>query len=46
MLHGLAEIDRKAAKTAGKAREKMQHNISAPSNVKLEKHSMFQRMKW
>ncbi|MFN9497367.1 MAG: hypothetical protein ACK54U_02130 [Sphingomonadales bacterium] len=46
MLHGLAGIDRKAPKMAGKLRNKMQHGISAPSNARFEKQSMFQRVYW
>ncbi|MDZ4317029.1 MAG: hypothetical protein U0989_19975 [Azonexus sp.] len=44
MLHGLAGIDRKATKLAGKLRNKMQHGISLPSKTGFEKHSMFQKV--
>jgi hypothetical protein len=46
MLHGLAGIDRKAAKTAGNARNKMQHGKSGTGLAKSDKISIFQRVYW
>jgi hypothetical protein len=44
MLHGLAGIGRKAAKSAGKPRNKMQHGIWALNAAEFEKQSTFQRI--
>jgi hypothetical protein len=44
MLHGLAGIGRKAAKLAGKPRNKMQHVIWALNVAEFEKQSTFQRV--
>jgi hypothetical protein len=44
MLHGTAGIDRKAPKTAGKPRNRMQHGKSAYAQIKFDKISIFQRV--
>jgi hypothetical protein len=46
VLHGLAGIDRKAAKSAVKPRNKMQHGIWALNAAEFEKQSTFQRVYW
>lgn len=46
VLHGLAGIDRNAAKIAGKPRNKVQHGKSSSSRTTFEKIPNFQRVCW